>query len=357
MIRVAKAFSIMFGLLVLLGSECCRHSTEPPPPGGPDTTSHDFVWTTYEFGEGNPSIFWDVAIINDTLAYAVGAVYFMDSTGKLDPIVYNMAKWDGFSWTAYRVYYNYQGSQYISTLRAIDEFSPTDYWVGSTQPMRWNGNSWQQFDLTSTTFNGYINKIWGTSGYNVFIVGTNGSVAHFDGNSWQKIESGTTTDLQDVWGSSDGKTVWACGSTADGFHSVLLKCENGQWRTLWSRDGAIAASPFGYTVGSVWRSSSTYVTTDHGIYRLDNDTTNIKAIGGYPGFFARLRGNAENDIVAVGRESIIWHYNGVSWKQIQSGSSTQFLESCAIKGNTIMAVGYDAAGFSSRALIYVGKRE
>jgi hypothetical protein len=39
-----------------------------------DTTSHDFTWETTTLGDGNSSVLFDVAIINDTLAYAVDAV-------------------------------------------------------------------------------------------------------------------------------------------------------------------------------------------------------------------------------------------------------------------------------------------
>jgi hypothetical protein len=41
-----------------------------------DTTSHNVVWDAPVFlGEGGGNILYDVAIINDTLAYAVDAVY------------------------------------------------------------------------------------------------------------------------------------------------------------------------------------------------------------------------------------------------------------------------------------------
>ena len=40
-----------------------------------DTTSHDFSWKTFTFGGGGGSVLNDVAIVNDTLAYAVGEIY------------------------------------------------------------------------------------------------------------------------------------------------------------------------------------------------------------------------------------------------------------------------------------------
>jgi len=49
----------------------------PPPPSGPDTTSHNLSWTQYTFGgagTAGSSYFNDVAIINDTDIWAVGQV-------------------------------------------------------------------------------------------------------------------------------------------------------------------------------------------------------------------------------------------------------------------------------------------
>jgi len=47
-----------------------------------DTTSHDFSWQIYTLGDGTgSSCLYDVAIINDTLAYAVGEIYILPPVG------------------------------------------------------------------------------------------------------------------------------------------------------------------------------------------------------------------------------------------------------------------------------------
>ena len=52
-----------------------------------DTTSHNWTYTLDTLGESG-SYLLDVAIINDTLAFAVGEIHIGDS-------VYNIAKWNG----------------------------------------------------------------------------------------------------------------------------------------------------------------------------------------------------------------------------------------------------------------------
>jgi len=58
-----------------------------------DTTSHNFTWQIDTLG-ATASTLYDVVIINDTLAYAVGEMYLRDSTGQINPQAYNMAKWN-----------------------------------------------------------------------------------------------------------------------------------------------------------------------------------------------------------------------------------------------------------------------
>jgi hypothetical protein len=57
-----------------------------------DTTSHNFTWQIDTLGDGSSSVLYDVAIIDDTLAYAVGEIYKRDSVGNWDPNAYNLVK-------------------------------------------------------------------------------------------------------------------------------------------------------------------------------------------------------------------------------------------------------------------------
>ena len=77
-----------------------------------DTTSHNFTWQTWTFGEHSSSMLYDVAIIYENNIWAVGEIYMNDSLGNPDPTLYNLSKWDGNDWKVERVYYNYQGSTF-----------------------------------------------------------------------------------------------------------------------------------------------------------------------------------------------------------------------------------------------------
>ncbi|MBK7500057.1 MAG: hypothetical protein IPI19_13445 [Ignavibacteriales bacterium] len=63
-----------------------------------DTTSHNFTWQTFEFGQHSSSTLYDVAIIDENNIWAVGEIYMNDSLGNPDPTFYNVVHWDGQSW-------------------------------------------------------------------------------------------------------------------------------------------------------------------------------------------------------------------------------------------------------------------
>src|SRR5690606_31424583 len=51
-----------------------------------------------------------------------------------------------------------------------------------------------------------INKIWGTSSNDLYVVGNNGNIAHYNGSRWSRIESGTDLQFLDIYGAPDPKT-------------------------------------------------------------------------------------------------------------------------------------------------------
>ncbi len=63
-----------------------------------DTTSHNFTWQTFTFGQHSSSVLYDVAIINENNIWAVGEIYMNDSLGNPDPTSYNAVHWNGQNW-------------------------------------------------------------------------------------------------------------------------------------------------------------------------------------------------------------------------------------------------------------------
>jgi hypothetical protein len=54
--------------------------------------------------------------------------------------------------------------------------------------------------LDEATPDNNLTDVWGFNQDDIYVVGFNGTILHYDGSQWTKMESGTTADLTGVWG-------------------------------------------------------------------------------------------------------------------------------------------------------------
>lgn len=73
--------------------------------------------------------------------------------------------------------------------------------------------------MGSGVFTG-LHGIWGASASNLFAVGSNGIILHYDGGTWSETNFGVRYNLNGTWGSS-GNYVFAVGSPAAILHYGL----------------------------------------------------------------------------------------------------------------------------------------
>jgi len=308
-----------------------------------DTTSHNFNWQTFTLGDGTgSSVLNDVAIINDTLAYACGAIY---SGGS----VYNLARWNGQAWQLQQIqFYTICGQQSRTPYSAssIFAFSKNDIWIAmdGDQVARWDGNAQTATICLPVSFS--VKKLWGENPNSVYAVGydgTNGIILHYNGSSWQKIESGTNTPIQDIWGAIDSKTGKRnilCGVSA-GYNisgaQILSINENNTVSVVpWVSE----RRPF-----SVWfKDIFNIYTCGDGVFRRcpDLQWQEIAGASIIPAVTRKLRGQANNDIFVVGDYCYIAHYNGKDFHlfpEITTSISLYELRSCDFKNNMMIAVG------------------
>ncbi len=366
--RLSSLSRILFLSLSIFCGIDCRHSTEPPLLTGPDTTSHDFVWTTYEFGDGNSSVLNDVAIINDTLAYAVGEIYLKDSTGQLDPAPYNVAVWNGNIWNTKKVPYNYQGQLFYRGTECIFALASNDIWIAGNGIQHWDGSHFTESELSLAVWGqNLVKKIWARNSSDLYVVGTSGAIAHYDGNSWQKIGGGSTVELLDVYGTPDGSTVWACG-WRDLNPTVLLRIQGTQVEKVYenSNFGLLRSDSLSSVLSSVCSPTGNYlfVASNYGLYQCPIGThgegSRLSFSPDYfPGFPFRVRANGDNDLLVVGEYDFISHYNGRTWRYYDQLTTQEgHFASVAMKGNIAMAVGYHYHSPTNvRAVIAVGRRQ
>jgi hypothetical protein len=329
--------------------------TPTPLPSGPDTTSHNFTFTQYTFSNnGGSSYLKDVAIVNDSDIWAVGAIY-----ATLDTM-YNAVHWNGQKWQLLQLlFYVSCGDSQMTPypINSVFSFNPTDVWFSDYGEMiHWTGTSFEQDCSVNSQINGAINRIWGTSSSNLFVVGNIGTIVHYNGTTWTKQSSGTTIDLHDVWGTQDGSVVWACGYATYDNSSILLKYDGSQWKTIWTRPGRVTP-PYVDFITSIWGDKHLFSSTNYGVYTQNISGTNtaVQSLP-LPHFPYSIRGSAENNVAVVGDLAMIWHYNGTDWKSLNVTNLDQPLYSVAVSTNTIVGVGADYDLISGLPLIYLGKR-
>jgi len=349
----------LFLLTVFLTS--CRKSGPTEPPPGPDTTSHAFIWRVDTIGaEG--SYLYDVMIFNETCAYAVGTIFPRDSNGQSNQSdLYNAARWDGTMWTIIKVPYLFQGKATYGPIHTVFGFGPNDIWFGGGALEYWDGKKFSNDDAINSSWPAqWINKIWGSSDNDLYVVGDGGAAAHFDG-SWHSIATGTTLPFQDIWGSrttNGQQQVIAVASDKFGLGGKYICSLNGNTTTRISDSTNI-----GNRLSGIWFiPNQLYVLVGDEVYEkhLVTDPVWQDQPVSYQinEFKYAARANGANDLVVICENGTIAHYNGSTWRiYTELENSLDRLLNVSIKGNEIIAVGeryYD--GVHNYGVIYHGTR-
>ena len=325
-----------------------------------DTTSHNFTWQVFSFGEHSHSRLNDVAIVGDEV-WAFGEIYMSDSLGQPDSQPYGIAIWAGQNWELKKIFHS---TNIPVTPRGILVISPNEIYLAAGSIFRWDGvTSAVQMVFSRLSLpdpNATIEKLWGSSNAAIYGVGNAGSIVFYNGTLWSRIESGTDVDLKNIWGAPDG-TVWACGYSGDYAISSLLKISGQKIEKIY--EGYSSNQNNGYYIGpisGVWgigdiriymmNWSGTYIQANSSNLYLEKETAKFSDVG------LGIDGTDDNNIFSCG-EGFVGHWNGISYTEYPElyKSSRTFLN-VSVKGNTVAAVGSDYNSFIySQAVIALSK--
>jgi hypothetical protein len=329
-----------------------------------DTTSHNFTWQTYILSNAGGHI-GDVAFINDINIWSVGEMYLRDSSGQIEDFPYGAAHWDGSSWKRIKLPTFCINRTVYLTPTGIIAFGSNDMWLACGGVCKFDGeritksywiNKFPGNDNFILDDGQYVRKIWGTSDSNLYAVTTGGGIAHFDGSSWQKLNSGTSLDFHDIWGEKNVITgeiqIIAIASQA---YDFPLKTE------IFTLNGTtvrkIQTVGDGYTTCWFIPSKKYYLGGNGMAWKRSlTDTVWNKFPLGEPTrcYLGRIRGNGLNDILTVGSFMEITHFNGDTWHNYfeEVPYSDAALGSLFIRDNTVIAGG----SIGQEALMLIGKR-
>lgn len=307
-----------------------------------DTTSHNFTWEIFEFGGARgSSVLYDVAIVKENDIWAVGEIHTaetdtFDSLGNWVP-PFNAVHWNGLEWELVRFMVPGPG---FGEIYSVFAFGPNDVWMGQGSARHWDGQQWTIYNSNNGFPGAFrIRKIWGTSSENLYFVGDNGNIVHYNGQSWQRIESGTETTIQDIWGVQDSECgeweiLCAVSEVAEPGERKILRISpnNGIDTLAWIANRRAL---------SIWFHSFKRIFACGDGVSIRNPNGFWQFIDALPPYTKEcIRGNHINDLFVVGHFGLVGHYNGVSWQNYPEVSITGIYFSCDFKEDLMVAVGF-----------------
>lgn len=232
----------------------------------------------------------------------------------------------------------------------------------------WRGNHSMLWTMSAQLAGISLNGIWGNSNTDIFVVGDNGCIHHFDGTSWNSMDSGTNESINSIWGNS-GSYVFAVGDNGvilffdgEGWSS-LVPVLDASLKNVWSnaieeffvvgQNGSVLNGAMNSrwdimhysenipALQGVWGSSDTniYAVGDNGLilhytgaYWAIIDSGASRQLNG-------IWGSSETDIYVVGADGLILHFDGTSWSKMESGTTETLTGVWGNSMNEVFAVG------------------
>jgi hypothetical protein len=340
---------IVMSLLVMVALNSCHHAAEPPaPPVGPDTTSHNIVWTTVGMGDfssvllnvwgTSPTSVWAVGIINPTLPISPSFVVHYDGNSWREIRDDSLSWWIG-----------------AGALTAVHGISDSSLFVAGNSHGdsiyafvgRWDGRAWHNI---SPSRKPPLHAIWARSSNDLYVGGRGGTILHFNGQQWIQLQSPTQLEIQQIFGLPTGEIfAVACDQFNSTTGGIILRL-----------DGLVPRQ-YGFVPGrqllGFWGDPQSRYAVGEFVYRESAgggaweavETPNPQAT-----LFA-VSGSKGSDILIAGAYGAILHWNGVSWKfftQLYDPMSVKTYFGALSRGGEYFLVGYNG----TNALLSIGQQ-
>jgi len=333
--------------------DTCKKDTTKPPCDtcniNKDSAAHAFVWTEFIDkipGEANLTGVWvfgpnDIMICGNSLWHFDGTNFtLIDESLTRHPTISANGALNG---------------------NIIFAFGKTDFWL--VRGIAYHSTDANHIDDMRPP--GFLNACWGTKSSDMFFVGNAGYIYHYDGTSFTQMNSGTTKDIGQIWGTSS-TNVWASGWNPSTAASVLLHYNGSTWSEIdLSKLGDIGVGKSALI--GVWACDSSnkhitvtcgsfiYRTTDNNLWR--SDTLKNSLGGGSYSALDQIRGNSSTDFMVQGSGGYLSHWNGKTWffyNQFYDYSAPDYdINALSFNGNTAAMVGFK----NGQAYLLVGHRK
>ena len=269
-----------------------------------DTTSHDFTWEINTLGNYG-SYLKDAWIVDENNIWVVGNI-------ETDSGEYNSARWNGSEWELMGIYSN------TLDLYSIWYFSENDIWVTDyCSPIHWDGTTWTLYHLQNMGLDvcaGF--GIWGTSSSDIYFVGRKGSIVHYDGATFTKMETNTDVDLRDIDGTEDGSRIYTAGHNLRiPSYSAIFEIIGNSINRFYLVSSPYEDNTYGYVGAVCLKDHFAFFSTPAGIWRYDfrNKVSIIMDVDEIE--CGDLFLENYNDIIGYRGGMGFIHFNGKDWRK------------------------------------------
>jgi len=300
-------------------------------------TSHNITWQIDTLGQpGN--FLYDVWGLDENNVYSVGFVELQSGNSSI-------IKWDGIEWKAFT---NVGGVKY-----GIFGFSEASIFVVGESSNRgivaiWDGTQWMEYRSDYFLARGDtvypLYAVWGSSPDDVWAVGDKGTIIHWDGVEWRKIDAGITTRITSIWGKSESEIYIV---PISGVRSSLYKFDGSLWNKIFDDIGIYSTTLWSAKSGNLIIGGTSLLEYDGSILRSINIAGRTRGI-------VKVRGSNINNIFTAGDFGEITHFDGLTWQDISDfevpNGKYRVLHSVWCTENKVFIVGED----ENRAIVITG---
>ncbi|HEX3072572.1 MAG TPA: hypothetical protein VHP30_03060, partial [Ignavibacteriales bacterium] len=164
--------------------------------------------------------FNDVWIFDENNIWAVGWVGILPGYENMNV---NIMRWNGVEWKVFPFDGTSNGIEGIWALDSSNIYFASGgvrrYKNGVITPM--------QFDFSLESSQG-VHRLWGSSESNIWGVGPWGTIVHYDGSKWTKLDFDTEHwYFYDVTGSKETGIAYAFAKNHTNFHTAIVELKDG----------------------------------------------------------------------------------------------------------------------------------
>ncbi len=220
-----------------------------------------------------------------------------------------------------------------------------DVWAvgGNGAIVHFDGSGWST--VPSNTKN-HLSGIWGTSADDIWAVGGGvggePNLVHWDGAAWSVVNAGTTTNLYAVWGSGPDD-VFAVG--ASGIAGVITHFDGDTWAVSFDSDFVAFGSVSGSGAGDVWATGGTLGPHGLGVHAAAHFSSGGPWLPDpsdtFPEASRGLWSFAEDDVWSLGDGEAL-HWDGTAWSRSPSVLLAGMVDIWGSDRGELTAVGQNA---------------